>query len=112
MALRTAASPAHEVACRGRRSDRGKPLREREGGGGIPEKAFPKSLFRMMDDRDGAGACGVGGFWCGGGEEKGLCICCAKRGPIRRMRLGDGLREELVDGGGRSRRELVVGESL
>ena len=28
------------------------------------------------------------------------------------MRLGDGLREELGDGGGRSRRELAVGESL
>ena len=31
---------------------------------------------------------------------------------MRRMRLGDGLREELGEGGGRSRRKLVVGESL
>ena len=55
MALRTAASSTHEVACRGRRSDRDTPLREREGGGGLPEKAAPKRACRVADVRDGAG---------------------------------------------------------
>ena len=55
MALRTASSPAHEVACLGRRSDRGRPLWRGTGGGGLPEKMGPKRSRRIEDDRDSAG---------------------------------------------------------
>ena len=55
MALRTAASSTHEVACRGRRSDRDTPVREKEGGRGLPENADPKRAWRVVDVRDGAG---------------------------------------------------------
>ena len=55
IALRTAASPTHEVACRDRQSDRGRPLRDHEGGGRLPEKMGPKKSCRIADDRDSAG---------------------------------------------------------
>ena len=61
MALRTAASPVHEVACRGRRSDRDRPLRGGKSGGGLSEKTGPKRLCSMLDERDAAGRCGLGG---------------------------------------------------
>ena len=71
MALRTAASPAHEVACRNRRSDVGRPLREREGGVGVAEKTGPKRDWRVVDVREGAGRWVLGGGWFVGGEENG-----------------------------------------
>ena len=55
MALRTAASPAHEVARRNRRSDFGRTLRERDGGVGVAEKTGPKRAWRVEDVREGAG---------------------------------------------------------
>ena len=76
MALRTAASPAHEVACGNRRSDCGKPLRERDGGVGLPEKTdSPKRARSVVDARDGAGRWGLGGIWLVGGDENGRCGC-------------------------------------
>ena len=45
-----------------------------------------------------------------GGDENGRCVCAAKRGPIRRIRWGEGLGEELSGlGEGRGRRAPVAG---
>ena len=96
MALRTAASPTHEVACRGRRSDRGTPLREREGGGGLPENAAPKRAWRVVDVRDGAGRWGFGvGKIAGGDREEWSVRLCESRSDTADT-LGGGARRQIA----------------
>ena len=84
IALRTAASSTHELACRGRRSDRDTPVREREGGGGLPENADPKRAWMIVGVREGAGRWGFCEGKVAGGKENGQCGC-ANLGPTQRM---------------------------
>ena len=72
MALRTAASPTHEVSCRDRRSDRGKPFNEKEGS--VRDRIQRGLVGLWMGVGLGVVLCMVGFDWAAGMSLCGVVV--------------------------------------